>query len=83
MGTANVNFRFASISQPGAGIRARGYEVQRKNPPTPNTGGDPIVEGLKRLYDDVIQEDVPDEFMSILKKIDEERTQKRIPQETT
>lgn len=36
-------------------------------------GEDPIVEGLRRLYDDVASEPVPDEFLSLLKKIDDAR----------
>ena len=39
-------------------------------------GGDPIVDGLRRLYDDVASEPVPDEFMNLLKKIDEAREKK-------
>ncbi len=31
---------------------------------------DPIFEGLKRLFDDVIQEPVPAEFLDLLAKID-------------
>ncbi len=30
-----------------------------------------IGQGLRRLYDGVVQEPVPDEFMELLKKIDE------------
>ncbi len=36
-------------------------------------GGDPIVDGLRRLYDGVASEPVPDEFLSLLKKIDDAR----------
>ncbi len=32
---------------------------------------DPIVQGLKRLYDSVLEEPVPDEFLAILRQIDE------------
>ena len=39
-------------------------------------GGDPIVDGLRRLYDDVASEPVPDEFMNLLNKIDEARAAK-------
>jgi hypothetical protein len=39
-------------------------------------GGDPIVDGLRRLYDDVASEPVPDEFMNLLNKIDEVRAAK-------
>ena len=42
-------------------------------------GGDPIVDGLRRLYDDVASEPVPDEFMNLLKKIDEAREKKAGP----
>jgi Anti-sigma factor NepR len=31
---------------------------------------DPIVLGLKRLYDSVLEEDVPDDFMNLLGQID-------------
>jgi hypothetical protein len=34
-------------------------------------GDDPIVVGLKRLYDSVLDEAVPDEFLSFLARIDE------------
>lgn len=36
-------------------------------------GGDPIVDGLRRLYDDVASEAVPEEFLNLLKKIDDAR----------
>jgi Anti-sigma factor NepR len=37
-------------------------------------GDDPIVTGLKRLYDSVLEEPVPDEFMSLLLQIDQTLT---------
>ena len=39
-------------------------------------GGDPIVDGLRRLYDDVASEPVPDEFMNLLNQIDKARAGK-------
>lgn len=36
---------------------------------------DPIVQGLKRLYDSVLEEPVPDEFLAILHQIDESLAQ--------
>lgn len=33
-------------------------------------GDDPIVQSLKRLYDSVLEEPVPDEFLAILHQID-------------
>ena len=32
---------------------------------------DPIVAGLKRLYDSVLDEPIPDDFLSMLRQIDE------------
>jgi hypothetical protein len=41
------------------------------NSPTGDLDDDPIVIGLKRLYDSVLAEPVPDEFLSFLAKIDQ------------
>jgi Anti-sigma factor NepR len=38
---------------------------------------DPIVLGLKRLYDSVLQEAVPDDFMNLLGQIDATLAQHR------
>ena len=37
---------------------------------------DPIVLGLKQLYDSVLEEAVPDDFMALLGKIDAELAQR-------
>lgn len=39
-------------------------------------GDDPIVMGLKRLYDSVLDEAVPDEFLSFLARIDQQTAEK-------
>gem|GEM_PF-854822 len=38
-----------------------------------------IGQGLRRLYDGVVHEPVPDEFMDLLKKIDESADSERSP----
>lgn len=39
-------------------------------PPRLITQPDPIADGLKRLYDDVANEPIPDEFIELLQKLD-------------
>jgi hypothetical protein len=43
--------------------------------PTADLIDDPIVLGLKRLYDSVLEEAVPDDFMDLLGQIDAELAQ--------
>jgi hypothetical protein len=43
--------------------------------PTADLIDDPIVLGLKRLYDSVLEEAVPDDFMNLLGQIDAELAQ--------
>ncbi len=36
----------------------------------PLSSSDPIIGGLRKLFDDVVNEPVPDEFLKILREID-------------
>ena len=47
--------------------------MSKPNPPLPNPGSDPILEGLKRLYNTVVEEPIPPDFIDLLQKIDAAR----------
>jgi Anti-sigma factor NepR len=55
----------------------RDVTAQNETPtlPTADLIDDPIVLGLKRLYDSVLEEAVPDDFMDLLGQIDAELAQ--------
>lgn len=45
-------------------------KIETPQEPVADLIDDPIVLGLKRLYDSVLEEDVPDDFMDLLGQID-------------
>ena len=52
-------------------INRNGNKARVPRSPTMNgTKADPIAAALRRLHDDVVAEEVPDEFLRILSEID-------------
>ena len=59
--------------QPLARINRTKNVIAEKNPykePVADISDDPIVLGLKQLYDSVLDEAIPDDFMGLLSQID-------------
>lgn len=77
-GTRQARFRSAIMTE-GSGKKAMsaGRKQSGKDPAKPKKGKEgeapDWAEGLKRMYDSVVDEPLPDSFMELLSRLDEDR----------